>query len=287
MNNLPLVTIAISSYNHEDYIEQSLTSVLEQTYPNIELVVIDDGSTDNTANIIQKLSEQHGFYFERQKNMGLTRTLNKALAMAKGKYFAALGSDDMIMSDKVEKQVVVMERDESIAVCGGGIIEINQDGVHAKKQSSHPYRELNFDDLLLNRKPGLPAPTLMLRADYFRNLGGYSTKVRLEDLYSQLLLANYGYKLVGLSDALSYYRVHPTNTYKNYRFMLDNVLHTFSFFKTTKNYDLAVNKFLTSMFVKVAKKDRQLAISIFKQIAKQYYSFRLLKGFFRLLTEAK
>ncbi len=265
-------------------VPKGLNPVLEQTYSTIELIVIDDGSTDNTANIIQKLSEQHGFYFECQKNQGLTRTLNKILTIAKGKYFSGLGSDDIIMADKIERQVLTMEKDDSIAVCGGGIVEINKDGVIAKKQASHPYRELSFDDLLLNRKPGLPAPTLMLRTDYFRNLGGYSTEVKLEDLYSQLLLANHGYKLVGLSDALSYYRVHPTNTYKNHAFMIENVLHTFSLFKSAKNYHLAVNKFLISMFVKVAKKDKPLAKRLLKQINKKYYSFRVLKGLFRLLT---
>ncbi len=284
MKNVPIVTIAISSYNHEKYIEQCLNSVLKQTYPAIELLVIDDGSTDDTPNIIQKMSEQHGFYFERQFNKGLTRTLNKALAMAKGKYFAPLGSDDMIFPNKTQIQVDVLEKDDSIAVCGGNIIEVDQDGKQRKKQAFHSYRELNFDDLLLNRKPGLPAPTLMLRTDCFRDLGGYNTEIRLEDLYSQLLLAQNGYKLVGVDEVLSYYRVHSTNTYKNFQFMVDNVLQTFSLFKSAENYDRAVNKYLISMFVKTANKDKQLAKKLLKSIDKKFYSIRILKGLYRLLS---
>ncbi|MEO1944404.1 MAG: glycosyltransferase family 2 protein [Candidatus Thioglobus sp.] len=284
MDKQPLVTIAISAYNHELYIEESINSALQQTYPNIELIVIDDGSTDSTPDIIEKLSMQHSFYFKRQKNEGLSSTLNKILAMAKGKYFAPLGSDDCILEHKTETQVVVMEVDNNIALCGGNIIEIDHTGKKSTRTKLPKRRELTFDDLFLNLKPGLPAPTLMYRTEHFKHVGGYESNIRLEDVYSELLLAYSGFKIVGLEETLAYYRVHPNNTYKNYQFMLDNVLQTFAMFKEAKTYETAKNKFLISMFVKVARKDKTIAKNILSQINPKYYSFRVIKGLYRLLT---
>lgn len=82
----PLVSVVISSYNHEPYIEQTIESIVNQTYSNIEIIVFDDGSTDNSPVILDKLSKKYNFYFERQKNIGLSATLNKGLYLSKGKY---------------------------------------------------------------------------------------------------------------------------------------------------------------------------------------------------------
>ncbi len=81
--NPPLVSVLIGSYNHERYIEESINSVLGQTYTNIELLVIDDGSSDGSDTLLSLLSKQQGFFYERQENAGLTATLNRALSRAK------------------------------------------------------------------------------------------------------------------------------------------------------------------------------------------------------------
>lgn len=80
----PLVTVIIASYNHARYIEASIMSVINQTYKNIELLVIDDGSKDDSPALLKRLQQQHGFYLRLQANQGLARTLNDAIAQAKG-----------------------------------------------------------------------------------------------------------------------------------------------------------------------------------------------------------
>ncbi|HCL51805.1 MAG TPA: glycosyl transferase, partial [Pseudomonas sp.] len=92
-----LVTVIIASYNHGPYIEQSILSVLNQTYPHIELLVVDDGSTDDSVERIERLQAQHGFDFRVQRNKGLTHTLNEAIARARGTLIAPFGSDDNMM----------------------------------------------------------------------------------------------------------------------------------------------------------------------------------------------
>ena len=98
MNNIqakPLVSIIMSSYNHEKYIETAILSALNQTYKNIELIVVDDGSKDNSASILKQLKEKYNFYLEIRENNGLVKTLNYILKnLVHGKYVCVLDSDD-------------------------------------------------------------------------------------------------------------------------------------------------------------------------------------------------
>ncbi|MBR2246821.1 MAG: glycosyltransferase [Bacilli bacterium] len=100
-----LVSVVIPAYNHEKYIEAAIKSVLNQTYKNIELIVEDDSSTDNTAKIIKKIKDKRLKTVFPKKNKGTVRTINHLLNMCKGDYIAILGSDDVWYPEKIEKQL--------------------------------------------------------------------------------------------------------------------------------------------------------------------------------------
>ena len=180
--NTPIVSIIVSCYNHESYITQCIESIVRQTYTNIELIVIDDGSTDNSADILEKLSQKYHFLFERQNNMGLTRTLNKAISKAIGKYIAPIGSDDILMLDKTEKQVKFLEKHTDIAVVGGSILCIDENDQIKQKQRFSDYREVNFKTIFLAPKKIPAAPTVMIRADVLSEVNGFNTETNLEDI---------------------------------------------------------------------------------------------------------
>jgi alpha-1,3-rhamnosyltransferase len=170
--DLPLVSVIISCYNHQDFIRSCIESVVRQTYRNFELIVFDDGSSDKSPVILEELSQQHGFYFQAHENIGLSRTLNKALAMAKGKYICPLGSDDILMLDKIEKQVHHLEKHSDIALLGGNILCIDDTGTISAQQKLTPYREVDFNAVMLNVKLGPAAPTMMIRTEILREIGG-------------------------------------------------------------------------------------------------------------------
>lgn len=274
----PLVTYVIPSYNHARYIAQTINSVLQQTYKNIELIVIDDGSTDESPAIIAALASQHGFIFEQQQNLGLSRTLNKAIAMARGKYFCMLGSDDVALHDKTEKQVRLMEQRDDIGVSGGNALTIDSDGVIVSKQKLHPYRELSFEDVF-QFKPGIAASSAMLRMDALQKLGGYDPQIRLEDMYMWFKLTAANYKMVGLNDVLIYYRKHATNTYKNHEFMYDSMMQTFAPYAAHPLYQDVVNRYRNSMLIAIAKQgNAKKAAAILAQIPPRYWNGKTLRG---------
>jgi alpha-1,3-rhamnosyltransferase len=281
--DLPLVSVIISCFNHADYIQACIESVVRQTYPNIELIVFDDGSSDNSPAILKALSEEHGFFFEAQENIGLSGTLNKGLAMARGKYINPLGSDDILMLDKIEKQVNFLEQHEDFSMLGGNRLLIDEKGSIIPKQKFTAYREVDFEGVFLNLKSGPSTPTTMIRADVLREIGGYNPKNNLEDLYLWLKVTHSGHKIAILNDVLAYYRLHSANTTKQYRFMTESILDILSDYQDHPAYDRAYNKVLISRFLKISKKDRGYAWKLLKQIDPSFYNLKVLRGFIRLL----
>lgn len=279
----PLVSVVIASYNHAPYIEASIESVLQQTYANIELLVIDDGSRDDSVLRIQRLQEQHGFDFRVQTNQGLSRTLNEALARARGTLIAPFGSDDIMLPDRIAKQVEYMTGKPEVGICAGNVQEVDEAGKPIKTPKKSPLRRLDFEDVFLDRKPGAPAPTLLFRREALDRVGGFDSEIRLEDLLIELKITRSGYYLDILPDVLAQYRVHPTNTYKNYRFMTENVLKSYAKFSDHPAYLEVCARYRNSMLLKCARSDKELAWDLLRSIPVQHWNSKTLRGLLRLL----
>lgn len=285
--NAPLVTIAISCYNHEKYVQESLLSALRQTYDSIELLVFDDGSSDSSVEIINSLKKDHDFFFKAQANQGLSKTLNDALAMANGEYFVPFGSDDIMMLDRISKQVAYMQKHPTAAICGGNMLKINEQGTLLPHPKINPAAVQTFDDVFLDRGPGIPAPTMFFRTDILREVGGFDPEIPLEDLYIKLQITSKGHTIGVMNDVLAYYRTHPTNTYKNLNYMLNNVLKTYVRFSDSEHYDTVKYKFLNSMLLKASKIDTALGLKILKMIPLSRLNKKALRALPRLLIHKR
>jgi len=125
MTTQPLVTVIIPSYNHERYIAQAIESVSSQSYKEIELIVIDDGSKDQSLKIINTLAEKHGIIVIARENRGLAKTLNEGVGLANGKYISFLASDDYYLPSRIENAVLQFEKSANkvaAVYCDGYII---------------------------------------------------------------------------------------------------------------------------------------------------------------------
>ncbi|MCU1740226.1 MULTISPECIES: glycosyltransferase [Pseudomonas] len=285
MSQQPLVSVVIASYNHGPYIEQSILSVLGQTYPNIELLVVDDGSTDDSVERIARLQAEHGFDFRTQQNQGLTRTLNGVIARTKGSLIVSFGSDDIMLPERIATQVAYMADKPEVGICAGNMEIIDSNGEPMPEKRQHrdlPFRRLNFDEMFMGLKPFPPAPTLMLRREALDKVGGFDPEIPLEDLYIELKITHAGYYIDVLNVVMAQYRQHATNSYKNHRFMINNILRTYGLFSDHPGYDIARYKFLNSMFVKTANRDRVLARELLKQLPFKYFDRKTWRGLGRL-----
>lgn len=286
--SLPLVTVIIASYNHAPYIEASVRSVLQQTYGNIELLVVDDGSTDGSVELLRALQAEAGFDLVAQANKGLSRTLNEAIARAKGSLIVPFGSDDIMFAHRIATQVAYMDGKPEVGICSANIEIIDQHGhvMNAREQRKRnlPFRRLDFDDLFLDLKPGPMAATLMFRIEALEKVGGFDPDIRLEDLYIELAVAHAGYFIDVLGEPLAQYRKHATNTYKNQRFMYDNVLKTYAIFKDHPAYEKICMNFRNSMMLKTAGGDKKLSREILSHIPLRFWNKKTFRGMLRLVT---
>ncbi|NVZ25076.1 glycosyltransferase [Pseudomonas gingeri] len=281
----PLVTVIIASYNHGPYIEQSILSALNQTYPNIELLVVDDGSTDDSVERIRRLQAEHGFDFQVQKNQGLTNTLNGAIARSHGSLIAPFGSDDIMLPERIAVQVAYMDGKPEVGICAGNIELIDSEGnlfPEKRQRRDVPFRRLDFDDMFLERKPYPPAPTLLIRREALEKVGGFDPKIRLEDLLIELKITRAGYFIDGLGVLMARYRKHATNSYKNHRFMIDNILRSYALFSDHPLYEEVRYKFLNSMFLKTSNRDRKLARELLAQIPFKAWTRKTWRALARL-----
>ena len=283
MPEQPVVDVLISSYNHAAFVEEAIQSVLQQSYPRVKLLVVDDGSTDGSVPQIRALSKRYGFTFEARSNRGLCTTLNSMIASTKGLYIVPFGSDDVMLPERLANQVAHMQAHPETGVCGGNIEFIDAESLPLPRQRLRTARRLDFDDILLGHLPGVPAPTLMIRREALDLAGGFDPDIGLEDLQIVLKIAKAGYAVDALDQVLAQYRLHGDNTYKNYRYMIDSVLKTYALFDDYPLTRQARALFLNRMVVKLANKDKALARQVLRKIPLRYWGLKTLKGVTRML----
>jgi len=127
-NNGILVSVIMSVYNSEKYVEESVRSIMKQSYSNLEVLIADDCSTDNSYEILLKLANEDSRIkiIKNEHNLKLAKTLNKLIKLAKGKYIARMDSDDIALPERIEKQVYFLENNYDIDFCGTNAFWINE-----------------------------------------------------------------------------------------------------------------------------------------------------------------
>lgn len=115
------VTVLMPVYNGEKYLKEAITSILYQTYEEFDLLVINDGSTDKSENVILSFTDERIKYIKNEKNIGLIKTLNKGLDLISGEYIARMDQDDISLPDRLEKQIKFMDENKEIVVSGTNI----------------------------------------------------------------------------------------------------------------------------------------------------------------------
>ena len=201
---------------HGNFVQDCIQSVIDQTYPNIELIIIDDGSKDDSVTKIQemvlKCNERFThFEFRHRSNKGLCVTLNESLVFCSGEFFSVLASDDLIVNDKIEKQVkYLINNPKSGGVFGAVQVIKNSEYVSTESKKSSRIKKHNFEDII-NHNFNLWAPTQLVRLDLVVQVKGFNENVILEDWYMWLKITELGYSLDSMDDIFAFYRRHDSN----------------------------------------------------------------------------
>ncbi len=145
---MPKVSVIIPTYNRSQYICQAIDSVLMQIFTDYEIIIVDDGSTDDTREVLKKYGNTIQYLY--QKNMGPPSAMNTGIRCSKGEYFVILGDDDVLMPNMLERQAAVLERNPDIAFVCSGTYFMDEHSQVYKTSDSGRYREKSFKSLLFD-----------------------------------------------------------------------------------------------------------------------------------------
>lgn len=205
----PEITVFMAAYNQEKYIEKSINSILEQSFSDFELVIVNDGSTDDTVAIVESFSDDRIRLMHNAGNRGLIFTRNRLLDIARGKYIAILDADDIAYHDRLKHQYQFLRKNPDVVLCGGHANIIDEHNRATGAQLRVPV-DNTVNMFMLFGNPFVNSTT-MFRTESFKAIGGYQEYEISED-YDLFIRMSNGQKVANLDETLIDYRVHSNNT---------------------------------------------------------------------------
>ncbi len=255
------VSVLIPCYNHQDFVSQTINSVMNQTFSDFELIVIDDGSTDNSVAVIKELQNKYKFRFISRSNKGLVPTVNELLSYSRGEYYVLFASDDVMLPNRLERQVAFLDSNPEYAVCHSCTEWIDTQGRFMKTDCICNPSGYIFPELLKGNF--IIAPSAMVRKSVLDDVGIYDESLQIED-YDMFLRIAHKYPIGYLQEVLVQYRQHGDNSYNNptkFRLMNENVYKILSKWKNSEYYTFSLHDHYFQSFKRFTKtKDKKSTI---------------------------
>lgn len=215
MSQAPKVSVYITNHNYGRFIQQSIDSVLGQSFQDFELIIIDDGSTDDSREIIGRYIGNPRIIPIFQQNRGLNITNNIALHAARGEYIMRLDADDYLHSNALEVMAGALDREPETGLVFPDYYHVDADG-----QIIEMVRRHDFDEVSLLDQPAHGACT-MIRRRFLLDLGGYDESLRCQDGYDLWVRFVEHHRVANVNLPLFYYRQHGTSLTRNEQRILD------------------------------------------------------------------
>ena len=201
------ISVIMSVYNGEKFVRKCIESILNQTFTRFEFIIIDDGSTDNTKNIIKEYEkkDERIILIENETNQGLTKNLNKALSIAKGEYIARMDADDISTKDRLQTEYEYLKKHKEITVvsCIGQYIDEN-DNLEEVKYMPESNEEIVA---MMHKVNPILHPGVMFRKKEIEEIGNYDERYKVvQDYNLWFRCMKEGYKFYNIQKILLYFR---------------------------------------------------------------------------------
>lgn len=261
----PLVSIVAPCYNAEKYLEEAIKSIFAQEYPHYEVIIVDDGSSDNSIAMLKQLQKTYDFQLFTQPNQGVSAALNHGLRYAKGAYVSTPDLDDIMLPESLRIRADYLDENPNVGCVGALIIYMDSDGNTIKQQKRDQIRTYTFDQVL-GGAVVIGAPVALYRMSAMRRAGFYASQLRVQDFQMTLRIARLGYEIHELPVCTTRYRRHANNLSRKYRVLLQADLEAIAPYADHPAYQRAraqlVNKALKYAVVEDKKEAWRLLRSI-------------------------
>ena len=216
MENKPIVSVIIPTYNRAHLIGRAIKSVLNQTYQDFEIIVVDDGSTDNTGEIIRGFKDKRVKYIKKYKeNKGSSVARNIGIKVARGKYIALLDSDDEWLPEKLDKQIKVLQSESpEVGVVYSNLLYIDENGKNMSKFRNPKKEGYIYEDLLGKNYVGTDS-TLLIRKECFNRVGLFDDLLNTQQDWDMWIRIAKYYRFALIKVPLVKYRLHSNQISRN------------------------------------------------------------------------
>jgi len=205
-----LVSVIIPNYNYAQYLREAIDSVLGQTHSNIEIIVVDDGSTDGSKAVIETYGKEITPVF--QQNEGVSAARNNGVTASSGEYLAFLDADDSWMPEKVEKQFNRFQTDSALGLVHVGVMEVSESGSTLLERFEGLEGEVSNDLLMLKREGILGGGSgLMVPRKVFDEVGGFDLRLSTSADWDMFYQVSSRYQVGFVRELLVKYRIHGSN----------------------------------------------------------------------------
>ena len=263
----PLVSVIIATYNRAGFVVQAVESVLSQTYAHIETIVVDDGSTDNTREVLRKYQDKIHYYYQERSER--SRARNEGFKRSKGAYIAFLDSDDLWLPTKIERQVQVLNEKSDVGLVYARVEFIDTDGNPCDGNLSwdEPEREVLYEDLMTHNIVTGTTSSAMIRRTCLERVGLFAESMNTcEDLDLYRRIARY-YQFHQIDLPLVKFRVHGGNTQHNASSM-------------ARGWEITIEKILRDTPPRFEYYKNEAIVKILSQMARLYRQDGQLWRFF-------
>ena len=293
----PLISVIIPVYNSEKYIRESLKSILNQTYSNLEIIIVDDCSTDSTLNVLGNITDNRIKLLKNSINLGPSNSINNGLSISKGEFIAIMHADDISHCKRLAIQCNYLLKNPDVDLVSTSYFEIDENGLLIEKKITRSNKKMKERMSLHNV---ICHPTVMFRGSLKIINPLYLPDLRVnEDYELWLRLLNLGYKIDVLKSPLLYYRTHLKQQSK-----LKSTMEFESFEKLRESFwtnqrkdkrilflirefdSISFLKLLT-VGVKLNKAELNYLRGLLHIEVKSNYKKKLFKSYFQILFKSK
>ncbi len=208
---MPEISVIMPVHNGEKYLREAVDSILSQTFSDFELLIIDDGSTDSTPDIIKSIDDERIVYLKNESNMGISHSLNRGIAASKGKYIARMDADDISLPQRFEKQIEFMKSNPEVMLLGCAVEAFGEDFENTVRVFSKFNDDIKIDMLF---STPFAHPSLMFNRRIFED-GLYNSDFNGIEDYELWIRFAKKHQMSTLDEVLFMYRMHVSQVTKN------------------------------------------------------------------------